>query len=447
MNSTSQQAPPGASAASADAISPMAKKALLSSTVGAMLEWYEFFIYGLAAALVFGPQFFPSDDPTTGRLLSLSTFAIAFVARPIGGIVFGHLGDRIGRKATLIVTLSMMGGATVVIGLLPTYAMVGIWAPILLVVVRLIQGLSLGGEFAGSILMGVEYGGAKRRGLFGGIVNSGLAWGLLLANLTFLAVSLLPTDAFDSWGWRIPFLLSGILLFVGLFIRLSVAESPEFQQVKDTGTVEKAPVVQVLQRHWRAILSAMACFLCAGSVFYVATVFSISYATTNLGLTRASVLSAVLVATACMGFSIPAFGALSDRIGRRTVFVGSSVAMGITPFLWFASLGTGSWFVMLLGFLSVLIPYAACAGVIGTFFADAFEPRIRYTGVALGYGAGSVLASISPIVATQLIADSDRWVSVAIALAVTSVVSVLGGLTLPQIDSISSPSGDKSASH
>nr|AIU93568.1 hypothetical protein LRS1606.134 [Rhodococcus sp. NS1] len=317
--------------------SSMARKALLSSTVGATLEWYEFFIYGLAAALVFGKQFFPSSDPTTGTLLALSTFAVAFVARPIGGVIFGHLGDRIGRKSTLIITLSLMGGATVAIGLLPTYAVAGVWAPVLLVTVRLIQGLSLGGEFAGSILMGVEYGGAKRRGLFGGIVNSGLAWGLLLANLVFLAVSMLPGESFDSWGWRIPFILSAGLLAVGLFIRLSVAESPDFQKVKTSGEVHRTPIIDVLKNHWRAVLSAMATFLCAGCVFYVATVFSLSYATSKLELSRPSVLAALLVSTGLMGVMIPIFGGLSDRVGRRPIIIGSTVAMGIAPFLWLPS--------------------------------------------------------------------------------------------------------------
>ncbi|AGP51750.1 hypothetical protein M271_00555 [Streptomyces rapamycinicus NRRL 5491] len=402
--------------------------------IGTAVEFYDFSIYGVAASLVFSHLFFPDVGDFLGTLLSLSTFAIAFIARPIGAAVFGHFGDRVGRKGTLFITLMTMGVATVGIGLLPTYSQVGILAPVLLVVLRLAQGFSLGGEQAGAMLMSVESAMEKRRGMFGAFVNSGAGWGLLLANLVYLAMSRLPRDAFRSWGWRVPFLLSAVLVVVGLFIRLRLEESPEYKEVKQEGAVRRLPIVEVFKAHWKQVILLAFGLLASGVSYYIAIVFSLSYGVTALGQADGTMLSLVLWMTGLMITLVPLIGWLSDRWGmasRRLIFIGSSVALMGTSFLWFALLQTRQYGLMLLGFVILFVAYCANIAVTPTFFALAFPAQVRYSGMAMGFTLGTVIgASIAPLVATALQDATGSWVGVASYMSGAAFLAAISGVLL-----------------
>jgi MFS family permease len=312
------------------------RRVVLSGLIGTTIEYYEFFIYGLAASLVFGHVFFPSEDPLVGTLLSLVTFGLAYVARPLGGAIFGHFGDRVGRKKVLVTSLLMMGGATTLIGVMPTYEAIGIWAPILLTVCRVIQGISVGGEYAGAVLMTVEHADEKKRGFMGGIVNTGSSWGMLLANLVFLAVVQLPDEAFMSWGWRIPFLASAILVVGGQFIRLQLDESPAFAKVTTEGAVERFPIVQLLRMHGGKVVLMALCMLPSGVAFYTAGVFSLAYGPQTIGISRSAMLVQVLIMTILMIIGIPLAGRLGDRIERRKIAAVGAAGLIVAPFAWFA---------------------------------------------------------------------------------------------------------------
>lgn len=408
-----------------------ARRALLSSLAGTTVEWYEFFIYGTAAALVFGNLFFPEFDPLVSTLLSLSTFAVAFVARPVGGAIFGHFGDRIGRKSTLVITLTMMGGGTFLIGVLPTYEQVGIWAPIALVLLRLLQGLSLGGEYSGAVLMSVEHAGRGRRGLFGAIVNTGSSWGLLVANVVFLVTSgLMPEAAFSAWGWRIPFLLSAVLVALGLFIRLKVQESPEFDALRSAGEVRRTPLSTVLRGHLRPVLLMALAYVSAGATFYLAAVFSLGYGE-QLGVSRNTMLTLVLLGTALTVVGMPFFGWLSDRVDRKRIFLVGTAVMMVSPFAWFLMLNTGVPLIMLGGFIVFFLPFCANYGTMPTFFAQVFPASIRYSGMAIGYTLGTVLGSATaPLIATYLLGVTGTWLSIAAYMVAAGLVSFVAALFL-----------------
>lgn len=410
--------------------SPEATKALLSSLAGTSVEWYEFFVYGIAAALVFGKLFFPSFDSLVGTLLSLSTFAVAFVARPIGAALFGHYGDRIGRKASLIVTLTMMGGATFLIGLLPTYESIGIWAPILLITLRVIQGISLGGEYSGAVLISVEHAGAKRQGYFGGIVNTGSCVGLILANLAFLALSGLSESDFLSWGWRIPFILSAILVILGMVIRARVSESPDFAAVKETRKVQQAPVLEVFKNYKAKVVLLCLAYIGAGTFFYTASVFSLGYAK-YLGVARGEMLTLIMAAFLFLAFGMVAFGWLSDRISRKAIFVLGAFFMVITPYIWFALLDTKNMALMMTGFLILFLPFAANYGVMPTFYSEVFPANVRYSGMAIGYTLGTILGSATaPLVGTYLLGVTGNWYGIAVFMSGASLISAIAGLYL-----------------
>ncbi|MFD0692309.1 MFS transporter [Actinomadura fibrosa] len=388
-------------------------RAVAASFVGTAIEWYDFFIYSTAAALVFGKQFFPDFAPMVGTLLSFSTFVVGFVARPIGGVLFGHLGDRAGRKSVLVVTLSLMGACTFVIGLLPTYAQVGVWAPILLVTVRFVQGIALGGEYGGAVLMAVEHSSPARRGFFGSWVQVGVPVGLALSNLVFLLIQLLPDGALESWGWRVPFLLSALLVAVGFFIRLRVDESPEFREVAERGAARR-PAVEAVKRSWAPILLCAAAGLAPGTMFYATMVFGLSYGTDHVEVSRGTMLGLTLLSMAVVLPCLLWFGALSDRVGRKPVFAGGVLGMALTAFPWLLLVDTGSFVPMLIGYLLVSVPFSAAYGTLATLLAELFPAGVRYSAVNISYAISNVFgAGMAPIVATSLLLRTDSGLPIA----------------------------------
>jgi metabolite-proton symporter len=407
------------------------RRVLAAGLIGSAIEWYEFFIYGTAASLVFGKLFFPDFDPVVGTLLALSTFAVGFVARPIGSVVFGHFGDRLGRKSMLVITLVMMGVATTLTGLLPTYESIGIWAPILLVVLRIVQGFSLGGEYGGAVLMSVEHAGPRKRGLYGAVVNTGVGWGLLLATIVFLGLSQLSDEAFYSWGWRVPFLSSIVLVGIGLVIRLKLEESPDFEKARQTGEIQKLPIAEVLRKYPVYVVLMCLAYLSSGVTFYIATVFSLSYGTKTLGESRSTLLGLISISVCIVMAGMIYFGWLSDRVSRRAIFFVGLVGMTAAPWAWFALLGTGDWPLMLLGFALLLIPYAANYGIMPAYFVAVFPAHIRYTGLSLGYTLGAVLAGgTAPIIATFLFGEFGDWHAIALYMSATGVLSMIGAIFL-----------------
>jgi len=406
-------------------------KVAFASLIGTSIEWYDFFLYGTAAALVFNKLFFPQFDPLTGTIAAFATFAVGFIARPIGGIVFGHYGDRIGRKNMLYLTLLIMGLATTVIGLLPTYSKVGIWAPVLLVAMRLCQGFGLGGEWGGAVLMAVEHAPAHRRGFYGSWPQIGAYIGLLLSTLVFRWVSGTPEAAFLSWGWRVPFLLSVVLVAVGLWIRMRVAESPVFARVKEQKIEAKMPILEAITRHPKNILLAMGARFAENGLFYVFTTFALTYVATQLKLPRVIALNGLLLASTINIFAGPAWGALSDRFGRRPIYIWGALACGLLAFPFFALLDTKVAGLIWLGIgLPLVFGHAAMYGPQASFLSELFSARVRYSGASLGYQLASVFAGgLSPLIATGLLAwgDGHPWpVSLyMIALVLITIVSVL----------------------
>ena len=400
------------------------RRAILSSLIGNSIEFYEFLVYGSLSTLYFNKLFFPSFAPTTGTILSLSTFAVAFAGRPLGAFVFGHFGDRVGRKTTLITTLTVMGGATVLIGLLPTYTSIGIAAPILLTTLRFIQGCSLGGESSGGFLMALESAPPKRQGLLTAVVGTGNAWGLLLANGVLLLVALLPERQVLSWGWRVPFLFSAVLVVVALRVRLRLAETPEFEQLKADGTVRSRPALDVLSRHGLLTLCASLSALPMFTVFYLGTVFSLKYGTT-IKVSQHVMLTLLAGSCVFLIFAMPFFGWLGDRYSRKTIFIGGILAMTAASFAWFPLLNTRSYPLMALGFLLLFAGFAANYGVQGAFYPRLFPTDLRYSGMSISYNVGGLLGgAVSPIIAAALLGAFHSWTPIALYLAATGVIGL-----------------------
>ena len=403
------------------------RRILIASLVGSSIEWFDYFLYGTVSALVFNQLFFVNEDPTIGLLLSYASFALAFFIRPFGGVIFSHIGDRIGRKKTLVLTLSLMGVATFGMGLLPTYQAVGIWAPILLITLRLVQGLGIGGEWGGALLLAVEYAPAEKRGLFGAIPQMGVTIGMLLGTVALSIMTLLPENAFMTWGWRIPFIFSALLVFFGLWIRKGIDETPSFKKVKESGEVPKLPIVETLKNYWREVLIAVGAKVVETAPFYIFSTFVVSYATANLGFSRTATLTAVMIATIITTILIPIMGNLSDKIGRKKLFIGGTIGMALFAFPYFWLLQQKS--VLLLIIATVIglgVIWAPITAVLGTMFSEIFDARIRYTGITLGYQIGAALAGgTAPLVATALLNKfNNSYVPVAIYIIFASVLSL-----------------------
>jgi MFS transporter, MHS family, shikimate and dehydroshikimate transport protein len=407
---------------------------ILASFIGTAIEWYDFFLYGTAAALVFNRLFFPTVDPLLGTLSAFGTFAVGFVARPIGGIVFGHYGDRVGRKTMLVYSLGIMGVATFLIGLLPSYDAIGIWAPVLLVVLRFAQGIGVGGEWGGAVLMAVEHSPEHRRGLAGAWPQMGVPAGLFLSTVIFgLFSTRLSEETFLSWGWRVPFLLSIAMVAVGLFIRLRILETPAFLRVQHTQTQEARPLVAAVRHYRRNMLLAMGMRVAENGLFYVYTVFVLTYGPSALGLPRDVMLWGVTIAALSGLIAIPCFGSLSDRIGRRPVYLfGAAFSLAYAlPFFWL--LDTRSppiiWLAIALG---VVLGHNAMYGPQAAYFSELFGSRVRYSGTSVSYQLASVVAGgLAPFIATALLAASGRT-AVAIYMMVLAAITVTATYLAPE---------------
>ncbi len=406
------------------------RRVVVASFIGTAIEWYDFFLYGTAAALVFPLLFFPNFDPLAGTMAAFAANAAGFFARPLGGVIFGHFGDRVGRKTMLVTTLMMMGFATFCIGLLPTHAQAGVAAPLLLVALRIVQGFGVGGEWGGAVLMVVEHADKSRRGLFASWVQAGVPVGMLLATGVFSLVAWLTGPAFLTWGWRVPFLLGILLTGIGYFIRLRVLESPVFEQAKSERPAPKLPILEVLRTHPRNVLLAMGARLAENAFFYIFTVWVLSYATKQLGMDQSTLLNGVLLGSAAQLAAIPFFGSLSDRLGRRPVYLGGALfllAMAF-PFFWLVDMrSTGlAWLAIVIG----MVGHAAMYGPQAAFFSELFGTRTRYTGASLGYQLAAPFAGgLAPIIASALLgwAGGNPWLVALylIAMAVVTIVCVL----------------------
>ena len=382
----------------------------MASLIGTTIEWYDFFLYGTAAALVFNRLFFPTFDPLVGTMAAFGTYAAGFFARPVGGIVIGHYGDKIGRKSMLVLTLMIMGVATFLIGLLPTYEQIGPWAAAALVLLRLAQGFGVGGEWGGAILMAVEHAPAGRRGFYGSWPQIGVPAGLLLSTAVFSVFAGMPEDQFLAWGWRVPFLLSVLLVVVGMLIRVRILETPAFAKVKDTAHAARQPIIEVLRTYPKQVLLAGGARIAENGAFYIYSVFVLVYATQQVKMDQQVVLNGILLGAACELVAIPFFGALSDRVGRRPVYLFGAVVTALFAFPLFWMLDTGSPPVVFLALvIAFVLSHAAMYAPPAAFLSELFGTRVRYSGASLGAQLASVLAGgLSPFIATALLAQYGK---------------------------------------
>ncbi|WP_246583224.1 MFS transporter [Bradyrhizobium iriomotense] len=406
------------------------RKIAVASVIGTTVEWYDLFVFATASALVFNKVFFPSFDATVGTLLAFGTFASAYLARIVGAALFGHFGDRLGRKSMLLFSLVMMGLATFAIGLLPNYDRIGVWAPILLLTLRVMQGLALGGEWGGAVLMAVEHAPQNRRGLYGSWVQIGVPAGTLIANLVFLLIaSAMTNEDLLSWGWRIPFLASILLVAVGAYVRLNTAETPSFAKVKMQEATVKVPFLELLRKSWKTVILGGVATMSTGSSFNLIVAFGLSYGTQALKISRNEMLVIVLLSCAACILLLPLFGLLSDRVGRRPVVLGGILAEAMVAFPMFWLMDTATFGGALLGYLLMMTAFAANYGPIATFLAELFGTKVRYSGLSIAYMLSGVLGSaLTPVITTWLISTTGKGSSVAwymIGSALLSAVALL----------------------
>ena len=407
------------------------RRVVAASLIGTTIEWYDFFLYGSAAALVFNRLFFPDFDPLVGTMLAFATYALGFVARPVGGIVFGHYGDRIGRKKLLMLSLVLMGVATVLIGLLPTYAQIGIWAPVALIVLRLVQGFAVGGEWGGAVLMAAEHGDAARRGFWASWPQAGVPAGnLLAAGVLALMAALQPEEDFLDWGWRVPFVLSALLVVVGWYIRNRVSESPMFEAEIDAAEAPaKVPAMDVLREKPKALVLGAGLRVGENISYYILTVFSLTYLVDVAAESRSLALNALLVGAAVQFFAIPLFAMLSDRIGRRPVYAFGGIGLAAWSFALFGLLGSGDNLLIYAALVVGLVLHGAMYGPQAAFITELFPTRIRYSGVSLAYQLTSIVAgSLAPIIALWLYNETGSATPVAVYVGTACAISGLSAL-------------------
>ena len=410
------------------------RRVAVASAVGTTIEWYDYFIYSTAAALIFGSQFFSALSPASGTLAAFATLGVGFLARPIGGVVWGHFGDRIGRKAMLVASLLVMGLATVGVGLLPTYEQVGVLAPVLLVVLRLLQGLSAGGEWGGAALMAVEHAPDGRRGRYGSFAQIGVPAGLILAQLVFAGVgNALSDEQFASWGWRVPFLLSIVLVGVGLYVRLSVEESPVFRALRADRARSASPIVEVFRQRPRALAVASISFIANTAIGYVFLAYLLSYGTSVLKVSRNLMLLVVIVGSVSWLISIVAAAIWSDRIGRRPVYLVGSVLLVLWPIPFFLLVDTRSAALMIIAVVVLTIGLGASYGPQSALFAELFEARYRYSGASFSYAVGAVLGGgFAPLIATALQTSTGTSLSVSAYMIAVGLVSLVAVWAMPE---------------
>ena len=404
------------------------RRAVIASTIGTAIEWYDFFLYSTVTGLVFAKLFFPGSDPWVGTLQAFAIYAVGFIARPVGAAIFGHYGDRIGRKSTLIATLMLMGLATFAVALVPTYSSIGIWGAVILTVLRFIQGVGVGGEWGGSVLMSMEWArNDGSRGLIASWPQFGVPCGLFLANLAVLAFSSqMSGEAFLAWGWRIPFALSLLLVGVGLYIRLGILETPVFAKLLAERKVDRTPMLTVIKQHPREILLSALARMAEQAPFYIFTAFVFSYGIGTLHVSRNFLLTAVLAASMLSFISIPLFGHLSDRIGRKKMYMIGAAVTGVFGFIYFAMLNTGSEAVIFLAIILSLIPHDMLYGPQAALIAESFTGRLRYSGSSLGYQLASVIAGgPAPLIATWLFGTYQSSYAIAIYIAVCAVITLV----------------------
>ena len=409
------------------------RKAVIASTIGTTIEWYDFFLYGTAAGLIFGKLYFPNQEPLAATLAAFGTYFVGFAARPVGAAIFGHYGDRIGRKATLIATLLFMGIATFLVAFVPTYASIGIWGAVILTALRALQGIGVGGEWGGSVLLAMEWSRTHgQRGLVASWPQFGVPAGLFLANLAVLGFSAWSGDQFVVWGWRIPFALSIILVGIGLWIRLGILETPVFQKLLDTNKTEKAPISEVIKKQPKEIILSALLRLSEQAPFYIFTAFIFAYAVGTLHMSRDLILSAVMVA-ACVSFiTIPLSGHISDRIGRRRMYLIGVVLTGLFGFLYFGMVDTAIPLAVFIAIVLSLIQHDIQYGPQAALIAESFTPRLRYSGASLGYQLASIIAGgPAPIIATALFATFHSGYAIAIFIAACAVISAIAAAFMP----------------
>lgn len=410
------------------------KKVLGASLIGSSIEWFDFFLYASVASLIFSKQFFVTDDPTVSNLIAYFGLALSFFIRPFGGIFFAHIGDKMGRKKTLVMTLLLMGLATVAIGFIPNYETIGIAAPLLLLLCRLIQGLGIGGEWGGALLLATEYAPPEKRGYFGSVPQMGVTIGMVLGSLAFYVMTALTTEEqFNSFGWRIPFILSGVLVFFGLWIRKGLDETPDFKEAQESGSTPKVPLLHTLKYHWKEVLITGGAKFVETAPFYIFGTFVVGYATDKLGLKFEHVMLIVMSSAVLTTILIPIYGKLSDHFGRKKLYLIGACAMFVYMFPYFWLLEQKSTIAVLIAtIIGLSVIWSPITAVLGTMFSEVFNKEVRYTGVTLGYQIGAALAGgTAPMIAEYLMGKfNGSYIPVAIYIMIIAVISIISVLSI-----------------